>query len=125
MKGLLDLVSRIVGERASVPAAASRREPLLRAAGWKRWSPERLQSTQLYLEAKKPTGLDEDDWLQVAEWIIARYVADGVIENDAQYQAVLAKILVKIRASAADPTLPLCTEAVESVRAARSHTRAG
>lgn len=65
---------------------------------WLRWSPEQFEAVRFALEHKASEFYTLDDWMMVADYLIQRYLPDGVIEDEAEYLTVRATILGKIQA---------------------------
>lgn len=66
---------------------------------WMRWEPEQFEAVRLMLESKLPELYTLDDWMLVADYLIQRYLPDGVIQNEAEYLTVRASIMGKIQAN--------------------------
>lgn len=73
---------------------------------WQRWSPERLDQVREQLEAKPPESYTLADWMMVCDYLIQRYLPDGVIQDEAEYLTVRATILGKIQAAHNEPEPP-------------------
>lgn len=77
------------------------------AVPWMRWQPERFEAVRAELEAKSPAAYTLEDWMLVVDYLIQRYLPDGVIANEAEYLTVRAAILGKVQAaSGGSPPLP-------------------
>ena len=66
---------------------------------WLRMSPAHFEIVRVRLESMNPARFTVDDWMLLVEWIIARYLPDGVIDTEAQYIAVRSALLAKIQAN--------------------------
>ena len=66
---------------------------------WRRWSDTEFAEVRFQLERKPPADYTLDDWLMLVEWLIARYLPDGVINSEAEYLTVKAAILGKLQAT--------------------------
>jgi len=66
---------------------------------WLRWDQGRYDATKARLEAKGPEHFTLDDWLEVVDLIIQRYLPDAVIQSEAQYLAVRAQFAGMIQAN--------------------------
>jgi hypothetical protein len=74
---------------------------------WHRWDVMRFEEVVKYLRAKPHEAWSLDDWLLAAEYIVQRYLPDGVIQTEAEYMVVRAALLGKIQAaSVATPLRP-------------------
>ncbi len=71
---------------------------------WLRWDQEAFEAVRRHLESLRPDQYTLDDWMMAAEYIIHRYLPDGVINTLADYMTVRAVLLGKI--STCHPTLP-------------------
>ncbi|HEY0205310.1 MAG TPA: hypothetical protein VGC15_14295 [Acetobacteraceae bacterium] len=69
------------------------------AVPWMRWDPARFESARVELEMKPPELFSLDDWMLLADYLIQRYLPDGVINDEAEYLTVRASILGKIQAA--------------------------
>ena len=92
LQTIQDLLARLLtGEPIGILAKA--------LPPWLRWSEEQFEATRLRLESIPSSAYTLDDWLLVAEYLIHRYLPDGVIQTEADYLTVRAAILGKIQAS--------------------------
>ncbi len=66
---------------------------------WRRWSDTEFAEVRFRLEAKPTSSYTLDDWLMLVEWLIARYLPDGVIQGEAEYLTVKAALLGKMQAT--------------------------
>ena len=69
------------------------------AVPWMRWDPTRFELVAQELETKPPALFTLDDWLLLAEYLVQRYLPDGVIQDEAEFLVVRASIMGKIQAS--------------------------
>lgn len=70
---------------------------------WLRWDADKFAETQRYLDSKPQILYTLDDWMLVAEWIVQRYLPDGVINSEAEHLTVRAALLGKIQANLERP----------------------
>lgn len=76
------------------------------AVPWLRWEPEKFAAVRRDLETKQSAIWTLDDWLLLAEYLVQRYLPDGVIETEAEYLTVRATMLGRIQAAQATPGVP-------------------
>lgn len=78
-------------------------EPIgrLAKAAWGRWSEADLDAARAQLEAKAPSSYTIDDWMQVVDYLLQRYLDDDVIQSEADYLTVRSHVLGKIQAAMA------------------------
>ena len=67
---------------------------------WLRWDQDQFEAVRVLLELKPPETYTLDDWMLVAEYLIQRYLPDGVIQDEAEFITVRAAIMGKIQAGA-------------------------
>ena len=89
---LQDSLSKaLFGERAQDLAKAD--------VPWRRWSDTEFAEVRFRLEHKPTADYTLDDWLMLVEWLIARYLPEGVIDTEAEYATVKAALLGKLQAT--------------------------
>lgn len=69
---------------------------------WARWSADDLEAARAYLEGKDPRDYNLDDWYRLIDWLLQRYLPDGVINTEAQYLKVRAILAKRIQANLAE-----------------------
>ena len=70
---------------------------------WMRWDEAAFEAARVRLNSKSPAQYTLDDWMLSVDYLIQRYLPDGVIKSDAEYLAVRAAILGKVQANIAAP----------------------
>lgn len=66
---------------------------------WLRWDEAAFLAVRERLESKPSALYDLDDWLTLADYLIHRYLPDGVIQTEADYLTVRAALAGKIQAT--------------------------
>ena len=66
---------------------------------WQRWSDSEMAEVRFRLEQKPTADYTLEDWLQLVEWLIARYLPEGTIESEAEYLTVKSALLGKMQAT--------------------------
>jgi hypothetical protein len=64
---------------------------------WLRWDEARFEQVRNYLESRDPALMSIDDYALLVDYLIQRYLPDGVIEDEADFLAVRATLLGKIQ----------------------------
>lgn len=79
---------------------------LLKAdAPWLRWSEDKFEEIRVHLEQKHARYYTPADWSLLVDWLVQKYLPDGVIHGEAQYLAVRAYLAGRMQA-ALDPMPP-------------------
>jgi hypothetical protein len=68
---------------------------------WFRWSGAEFEAARMALELKKPADYTLDDWLLVVDYLLQRYLPDGVIDTVADYLTVRSSVAGKVQANVA------------------------
>ncbi|WP_431860176.1 hypothetical protein [Azospirillum sp.] len=68
---------------------------------WLRWSEADFQHARMRLEAKRPEDYELSDWMLLVDYLIQRYLPEGVIQSEAEYLTVRASMLGKVQANMA------------------------
>lgn len=72
---------------------------LAKAESWERWNHVQFESARLHLEAIPPSHYSLDDWLMLVDWLISRYLPDGVIRDMGDYITIRAYLAGKVQAA--------------------------
>ncbi len=72
---------------------------LAKAEPWMRWDAEAFAATRTYLEGKLPASYSLDDWMMLVDFLIQRYLPEGVIQSEAEYLTVRAALAGKVAAN--------------------------
>ena len=68
-------------------------------APWMRWDQGQFDATRQRLEAMSPKLYTLDDWMSLVDYLIQRYLPDGVIQSEAEYLTIRAALLGKVQAN--------------------------
>lgn len=79
---------------------------LRKAEPWLRWDETEFQAARLFLESTAPARYGLDEWMLLVDYLIHRYLPDGVINSLAEYLTVRAALLGKIQANTHHPLSP-------------------
>ena len=79
---------------------------LAKALPWMRWDETAFEAARSTLEQKPPELFTLDDWLLLVDYLLHRYLGDGVIETEAQHMAVRAAMVGKIQSALRSATPP-------------------
>ncbi|CAH2606244.1 conserved protein of unknown function (plasmid) [Rhodovastum atsumiense] len=71
---------------------------LAKAEPWERWDATQFNAARLHLEAIEPAHYSLDDWLMLVDWLVQRYLPDGVVSDMAQYLTFRAQLAGKVQA---------------------------
>lgn len=74
-------------------------------APWVRWSEDKFDAVRRQLDQKHARDYAPSDWAMLVDWLVQRYLPDGVIQDEAEYLAVRAFLAGKMQAST-DAALP-------------------
>lgn len=83
----------------------------LRKAQWGRWNRQDLDEIRSHLESKAQSEYDIGDWMLLVDWIVQRYLPDGVIQEEAEYMAVRGVLLGTLQATMAPSNPDIATVA--------------
>ncbi|MBI1207426.1 MAG: hypothetical protein GC191_09065 [Azospirillum sp.] len=64
---------------------------------WSRWDSAAFGAASAYLEGKAPASYTLEDWVMLVDWLIQRYLPDGVIKSEAEYLVVRAAVAGKVQ----------------------------
>lgn len=78
---------------------------------WLRWDEHAFEAARGRLESKPPADYTLEDWLLLVDYLIQRYLDDGVIQTEAEYLVVRAALAGKIQAGMQRPKADFGTEA--------------
>ena len=67
-------------------------------APWVRWDQNAFEAARRHLESIPPAQYSLEDWMLAAEYVVHRYLPDGVISSLAEYLTLRATLLGKISA---------------------------
>ena len=96
----------------------------LRKAEWARWGEADLEAARAFLEGKDPRDYSVDDWYRLIDWLLNRYLPDGVVESEAEYLAVRANLAGRLQANL-DARAAMAPSGVAAIADALPATRAG
>ena len=66
---------------------------------WERWDETAFERSRARLESKPTRRYTLDDWLMLVDYLLQRYLNDGVINTEAEYLTVRAALAGKIEAA--------------------------
>lgn len=66
---------------------------------WLRWDEGAFQRARERLEAKPPGLYSLDDWMLLVDYLIQRYLPEGVIGSEAEYLTVRSALMGKVQAN--------------------------
>ena len=72
--------------------------PLAKALPWQRWDPAEFDRIRQDLNRIPAAQKTVDDWMLVVDWILQRYLDDGVIQSEAEYLTLRAHLAGQVRA---------------------------
>jgi len=67
------------------------------AVPWERWFDDGFRAALHELESKAPASYTLDDWLLLVDYLIQRYLPDGVIRSEAEYLTVRSAMAGKLQ----------------------------
>lgn len=100
-RGLRILGSILSGLQAASPDA----EPLAKAA-WVRFDEATFASVKRRLESKGQTEFTLQDWLDLADWLLQRYLPETTAKVEAEYLTVRAHVAGRLQATAEAKRVP-------------------
>lgn len=71
---------------------------LAKAEPFERWDAMRFEEARHHLEGIEPAHYSLDDWMMLVDWLIQRYLPDGVIASTAEYLTLRAQLAGKVAA---------------------------
>jgi hypothetical protein len=75
-------------------------EPMAKSMPWRRFDEGAFEAMRLHLESKPQSEYSLQDWLDLADWLIQRYLPEERIQTEAEYLSVRARIAGRIQAMA-------------------------
>lgn len=69
---------------------------------WLRWSQAEFEAARMRLEEVPPSAYTLDDWLLLVDYLVQRYLPDGVIQTEAEYLVVRAGLAGRVQAAMQD-----------------------
>lgn len=73
--------------------------PLAKALPWQRWDAAEFDRIKEHLNRIPAAEKSLDDWMLAVDWIIQRYLDDGIIQTEAEYLAIRAQLAGQVRAN--------------------------